>query len=332
MDAIDMIVSASDGAVVWLLLFGLCTISVFLLFIGSQRLFAARTLARRRLAIEAVAGGGRSAPDLGPSLRADHERSPLSRMLARWGLRMASDSKSNVELRRRLIRAGFSRPTAVGIFHATRVVLAFSLPIVAILLAPIVASDAVAKKLPMLLGALGLLGFFLPTIIVGRIIAKRQAIARTGFPDALDTLLVCVEAGLGLDAAINRVAVEIGIAYPMLGEQFTLVAAELRTGQSRETALRNLATRLNIDEASSLATLLVQSEHLGTSVAQTLRVLADDFRQKRMLSAEERANVLPVKLAFPLVLFILPALMVVIMGPTMIRILHTLMPTMGGHG
>lgn len=332
MNVIDMILSALDGEAISLLLFGLCVLSFVLLLVGSQRLLAARTLTRRRLVGEAVAVGGVGAVDPGPSLRADYDGSRLSRMLARLGQRMAGDAKANAVLRRRLVHAGFARPSAIGVYHATRIILAIGLPVVGLLVAPMVAPGFASKNLPMLLGGLGLCGFFLPSFVMGRIVTSRQTIARAGFPDALDTLLVCVEAGLGLDAAVNRVAVEIGNAYPLLGEQFTLVAAELRTGQSRETALRNLADRLNIDEAAALATLLVQSEHLGTSVSQTLRVLADDFRQKRMLRAEERANVLPVKLAFPLVLFILPALMVVIMGPTMIRILHTLMPTMGGHG
>ncbi|MFO0997839.1 MAG: type II secretion system F family protein [Alphaproteobacteria bacterium] len=332
MSAVDILTGMLDGDASGPLLFALCGLSFVLLLVGAHRLLAARTTTRRRLTGEAAVVAGPSVSERGPSLRADYQRSPLARALARLGQRMAGNSKASASLRRRLLHAGFAGSSAIAVYQATRVIVTVGLPAVALLVVPMIAPDFASKHLPILLGALGLFGFFLPSLVVGRIVSSRQTVARAGFPDALDTLLVCVEAGLGLDAAVNRVAVEIGNAYPLLGDQFTLVAAELRTGQSRETALRNLAERLNIDEANALATLLVQSEHLGTSVSQTLRVLADDFRQKRMLRAEERANVLPVKLAFPLVLFILPSLMVVIMGPTVIRILHTLGPTMSGNG
>jgi tight adherence protein C len=148
-------------------------------------------------------------------------------------------------------------------------------------------------------------------------------------PDALDLMVVCVEAGLGLDQAINRVADEIKLSHKELSEEFHLLGLELRTGVGRTDALRNLSRRIDLDEIKSLIALLVQTDRFGTSIGQALRVHSDAMKVSRQMKAEERAAKIPVKLLLPLILFIFPSVFIVIIGPGAIRIIRTLLPTMG---
>jgi tight adherence protein C len=144
-------------------------------------------------------------------------------------------------------------------------------------------------------------------------------------------MVVCVEAGMGLDAAINRVGEEMKLRNEVVSEEFRLMGLELRAGKLRRDALRNLGIRTGLDEVKSLMTLLVQTDKFGTSVAQALRVHSDSMRTRRYQKAEEMAAKLPVKLIFPLILFILPSLFVVVVGPAVIRLFRILLPTLGGH-
>jgi len=176
---------------------------------------------------------------------------------------------------------------------------------------------------------LGLVGaatsFYLPDLWVGRRTRSLQRQYRDGFPDALDLLVVCMEAGLSLDAAISRVGEEIGHAHRAISDNLAMMALELRAGGTRADALRNLAERMGIDEVRSMVTLLLQSEELGTSVADALRLYADDMRTMRMLRAETKAQSLPVKLALPLGFFVFPTMMIVILLPVMIRIYRVIL-------
>jgi len=156
----------------------------------------------------------------------------------------------------------------------------------------------------------------------------RRAIAR-GFPDALDMMVVCVEAGLGLDAALSRVGGQIAPAHPLLAAELALVALELLAGKSREAALRACAARTGVAEIASFATLLIQSDALGSGIAQTLRVQAEEMRAARMLRAEEMAHTLPVKLTIPLVACILPAMIAVVLLPGIITIVRDVLPGLG---
>jgi tight adherence protein C len=157
----------------------------------------------------------------------------------------------------------------------------------------------------------------------------RQEKILVGFPDALDLMVVCVEAGLGLDAAINRVGEEMKVSNALLSEEFRLLGLELRAGKTRRDALKNLGLRTGLEEVKSLMTLLIQTDKFGTSIAQALRVHSDSMRTKRYQRAEEMAAKLPVKLVFPLILFIFPALFVVIVGPAVIKIFRVLLPSLG---
>lgn len=236
-----------------------------------------------------------------------------------------TDEKERSLARLRMMRAGYMNPGTIGTFYALRGVLSLLLPTVALLAMPIVVPGLQPPLVIVIALASAAVGFYLPWVYIAGKIESRQRDAQEGFPDALDTLLVCVEAGLSLAAAIDRVASEIGRPHPVLGEQFKLMALELNAGKTREVALRNMAERVGIDEVNSLVTLLLQSEALGTSIAQALRIHAREMRVKRLLRAEERGNKLPVKMAIPLGLCILPAQMLVIMTPAIIRITRHLL-------
>lgn len=235
-------------------------------------------------------------------------------------------------VRRRLLRAGWYSPHAVPVYFVARLMSALALPFAFTMLAPLLAKDLDLKQLALGSIALAAIGYFTPAAVVNHRMTQRQTAIRRGFPDALDLLLVCVEAGLGLDAAINRVAQEIGGAHPLLGEHFHLMALELQTGKSREQALRSLADRIGVDEVDALTTLLVQSDALGASIADTLRALADDMRARRMLMAEEKAQQVGVKLTFPLILMIMPALMLTVGAPAIIQLIRRMGPVLTNMG
>ena len=246
------------------------------------------------------------------------------------------DEANLSSLRKRLVQAGYMQPWAVTALFISRIVCAIMLPILALIFVPVLSSGGVTvNRLLIVCGLAALVGLYLPTMWIIRKTDYRQQTIRRALPDALDMMLVCVEAGLGLDAATARVATELERAHPLLAQQFNYVGLELRAGRSREQALRAMADRIGIDEVSSLVTVIVQSEVLGTSLGQALRVYAEEMRQKRLMAAEEKANMLPVKLAIPLVIFILPALMTVVMSPAVIKVIRILLPIMrrsGGGG
>jgi tight adherence protein C len=168
------------------------------------------------------------------------------------------------------------------------------------------------------------LGYVAPTIFIGGRIRRRQKEMQKALPDALDLLVVCVEAGLGLNQALVRVSEEIERLSPVLSEQFALVNLEIRAGTPRDDAFRNMGERTGLDDLKSLMAMLIQTDRFGTSIAQALRVQADTLRTKRRQRAEEAAAKTTIKLVFPLVLFIFPAMFVVILGSAMIQIFQAL--------
>ncbi len=179
------------------------------------------------------------------------------------------------------------------------------------------------------LGLPALLGWMAPGRWRGWQRHRRRAALRFGFPDALDMMVVCVEAGLGLDAALSRVALEIAPVHPPVANELTRIGRELRAGRERGAVLRGFAQRSGLPEIASFATLVIQSEALGTGIARSLRVQAEDMRAARMLRAEERAHTLPVKLTAPLVICILPAMIAVVLLPGVIAILRDILPNLG---
>ena len=233
-------------------------------------------------------------------------------------------------LRLRMIRAGYMGESAVRVFYFVRIGLAVFLPVAFLLMAPTIAPEMTFGNLMAISMTCFAAGLYLPVRWVGSRTENRQRAITIGLPDALDMMVVCVEAGLGLDAAIVRVGDQLDRPHPVLAEHLRLVALELRAGSSREEALQNFAMRSDVQDVRTLVVLIIQSDALGADLTQTLKIQAEEMRSNRMLRAEETAHKLPVKLTIPLVLFILPAMFVVVIGPGMINIIRNLMPALGG--
>ncbi len=226
------------------------------------------------------------------------------------------------ELKKKLIQAGHYGDRAVTNFIIIKVATPILLPLLVLpLLLNVKISDAFR---PLLIYAPVGLGFYLPNLILKLQIQSRQKKITEGLPDALDLLVVCVEAGLGLNAAMKRVADDFKVGNPVLSQEFNVVNLEILAGLDRETALRNLSERTGVEDLSNLCAILIQADRFGTSIATALRVQSDTMRTKRRQRLEEKAAQTPVKLIFPLLLFIFPALMVVILGPAMIRVMETI--------
>jgi tight adherence protein C len=172
-------------------------------------------------------------------------------------------------------------------------------------------------------------GFFLPRFVLKRMIRDRQQRIRVGLPDALDLTVICVEVGLALDQALTRVGEDLHHAHPDLSDEFHMVTLEMRAGKPRAEALRNLAARTGVDDIRALVATLVQTDRFGTSVAQALRVHSDSLRTERRQRAEEQAAKTTIKMVIPLVLFILPSIIIVTLGPAMIQLYRTLVPVTG---
>lgn len=224
-------------------------------------------------------------------------------------------------LKRRLVQAGFRSHQAMTWFLAAKIVLAFVLPMLVVMPLYLFGFFGDQPALAVLLLSLsGLIGFFGPDLYVLNCHQERRQTISESFPDALDMLVVCVEAGLSLDAAIQRVAKELIHSHPEIADEMQLVSLELRAGKSRDEALHGLFERTGVDEIKSMASILIQAERFGTSIAGSLRTHADEMRRLRIQTAREKAAKLPVKLIFPIVFFIFPALFLVILGPAMIRI------------
>lgn len=242
--------------------------------------------------------------------------------LKRIGRAVPTSPSEMSKLQLRLVHAGFRRHDAVPIFFGIRAgcaVLAFAAMATPLFMRP---------SIPLALGAAGL-GYVLPAIVVARLARRRQQRVRLSLPDALDLLVVSVEAGLGLDQAIQRVSDELGTVHPELSEDLRLINLELRAGKARAEALHNLAARTGVDDLRSLVAVLVQTDKFGTSVAQALRVHSDVLRTKRRQRAEEAAAKTAVKMVFPLVICIFPAIWIVTVGPAAIKFVEILGP-MGG--
>jgi tight adherence protein C len=228
--------------------------------------------------------------------------------------------KSQAEVsivRQRLIRAGYRKDAAVNVFYGSKVLA----PLLLVALAWV--SGAVSLG-PLFVIVLSLcLGFMGPDFWLGRQIKKRQKRIRLGLPDVLDLLIICVEAGLSLDQATARTAAELKQAQPEICDELSIVVLEQRAGRARGDSWRNMADRTDVDSVRNLVTMLIQSEQLGTSIARTLRIHADTLRTQRVQAVEEAAAKLTVKLLFPLVFFIFPALFIVVLGPAVISVMAT---------
>ena len=224
-------------------------------------------------------------------------------------------------VRRRLVRAGIRSPQALQIFYATKALLAVALPMMVVIGSrwfPEIETRS-AFMYAMVASGVGLLG---PNYVLRKLVKRRIKSLSDGFPDALDLLVVCVEAGLGLAAAIQRVADELDISHPELAFELSTVSAEVRAGMPRDQALRNLAERTGVLDIRGLVGLLVQTMRFGTSVSDALRVYSGEFRDKRMQRAEEQAAKMGTMLVFPLVFCMFPVFFIVAIGPAALRIME----------
>jgi tight adherence protein C len=237
----------------------------------------------------------------------------------RVGEKAPRSPKELGQLRLRLVQAGFRRDEALTIFFGIRVTLALAL------FALFSTSIVTRPNIALALAGVGF-GYIMPGIVLARLAKRRAHRIRLSLADALDLLVVSVEAGLGLDQALTRVGDELAFAYPDLSSELRLVNLELRAGKARPEALRNLADRTGVDDLSSLVTMLIQTDKFGTSVAQSLRVYSETLRTKRRQRAEEAAAKTGVKMVFPLVLCIFPAIWVVTIGPAAIKFVTVLFP------
>jgi tight adherence protein C len=240
-------------------------------------------------------------------------------LFKRVGEKAPRSPKELGQLRLRLVQAGFRREEALTIFFGIRVSLAL------ILFALFSTSVVMRPNITIALAGLGF-GYIVPGMILARLAKRRAHRIRLSLADALDLLVVSVEAGLGLDQAMTRVGSELAFAYPDLSDELRLVNLELRAGKPRSEALRNLGDRTGVEDLGSLVTMLIQTDKFGTSVAQSLRVYSETLRTKRRQRAEEAAAKTGVKMVFPLVLCIFPAIWVVTIGPAAIKFVTVLFP------
>lgn len=247
----------------------------------------------------------------------------LTARLESLGAKVEADPERVAGLRARLVRAGYIDPNAVARYQVARIGLALGLPMLLLALSPLFLGGIPAGRLLLMAASVSGAGLYMPAVWLDWREKVLRGLYRDAFPDMLDLLVVCVEAGLGLDAALARVAREMAVTHPALAHNLGMVELELRAGAQRVDALSHLADRLGIDEVRSLVTLLVQSEQLGTSIAEALRVYGTEMRAHRLLRAEAKAQALPVKLAVPLSLFVFPTMMTVIMLPLVIRIVNS---------
>ena len=232
-------------------------------------------------------------------------------------------------LRSRLVAAGYPQQHAPRVYSLIRLISVIGLPLAALAFLWASGSSPSATKLYIIGMIAAVLGLYLPSLWIRARADRRQRDIINGFPDALDLMLVCVEAGLGLEAAFSRVGMEMTRSHPLLAEQLGAVVLELRAGRSQEDALRRMADRAGADEIRAFATLLIQSHKLGSSIAQTLRTYASEMRERRRMRAEEKAHRLPVLLSIPLVCCMLPVMIGVLMLPAVIRTIRAVLPALG---
>jgi tight adherence protein C len=233
---------------------------------------------------------------------------------------VSPESKDYSRMNMKFLRAGLRRPNVPAIYWGIKSFLCLSFAVFFLLTRLTffhILSFNVTIAICLYVAAVG---FYLPDIWLALRISSRKKSMMEGLPDALDLMVVCVEAGMGLDAAIHRVGQEMRLTNKVLSDELQLLNLELRAGKSRQDAFRDLAKRSGLEEVESLVTLLIQTDRFGTSVAQALRVYSDSFRTKRFQKAEEIAGKLSVKLMFPMIFFIFPALFVAILGPAAIRV------------
>jgi len=309
----------------WMIFFA-AFVAIFLFCLGIVQFVRQRTV--RKEMVKKIQGFGEDdfVPEAEPAESGSAGRpSAVSRMFGRIGsVRPEAKSIDHSAARLRFLRAGIRQENAAAAFWGAKLFFGILLA-VAFLFFRVALLKVMTYQLTMVISIFcALLGFYLPDLWLRQKTDTRKAKILKALPDALDLLVICVEAGMGLDSAVNRVAKETQLTSPELSDELNLMNLELRAGKQRQEALRNLSLRTNLDEINSLTTLLVQTDKFGTSMADALRVYSDAYRTERYQKAEEIAAKLPVKLIFPMLFFIFPSLFLVILGPAAISIYKNL--------
>jgi tight adherence protein C len=254
---------------------------------------------------------------------------PLQRIAAPVARMATPDNEEDItRFRAKFYNAGIRTRAAPLYFFAIKALLAVGLPLLLWIGIRLGSSDISGNNALMLMGLMAAIGYYLPNMVLGVLVSRRQREIFEAFPDAIDLMVVCIEAGLSLDMAIQRAAKEMQIRSVELADELTLVGVELRIGATRERALRNLAARTGVDEIQLFVAMLLQADRFGTSIADSMRIHAEDLRTRRQYRAEEVATKLPTMLLFPLMLTIFPALMVVLVGPAAIGLARQIGPVL----
>jgi tight adherence protein C len=305
--------------VIQVLTFGLVVAGVLL---GQRSLFAALAV-RRRMGDPDQA---RAAPS-GGVLKSN----AVDNRFLQWiQSALLTDTADRSKLRRDLALAGFDHPAAPAVYVAARLSLAIGLPLV-LIIAPALLGRPIqglgAIVVPLLLCGIGLI---LPRTLLSRRANGRREALEFEFPDALDLMVVCVEAGLGLEAAVVRVAAEVKHSHPRIAEEFGRLSTEMEAGRGRADALRAMSERIDVDSVKSFVALLIQTEALGVSIAQSLRTYSVEMRESRFLKAEEKAMRIPVLLTVPIVACFMPVIVVALLLPPMIDVMRVLLPQLAG--
>ena len=313
--------------------FRLAVLALVFIIVVAMVMLLSNTLARRaatRARLDEVRGAQVRLTD-SASLRGDTMAKgwhKLTEFIEKSGISLV-DTQGET-LRARLVAAGYNSPLAPKLFTAIRLGMLVLLPAILVSVIFLGGTQVSPFKLYLFGVALAIFGLYAPNLFISAKADRRREAIVNGFPDSLDLMLVCVEAGLGMEAAFDRVGREMLHSHPLVAQMLSVVTLELRAGSTREEALRNMASRTQVTEIRSFSTLLIQSDKLGSSIGETLRVYASEMREKRRMRAEEKAHRLPVLLSVPLVACMLPVMIGVLMLPAIIRVLRELVPAMSG--
>lgn len=314
---VDAILFSSWGRLVVLaVLFAIATAGVNKLL----QFITARLALRRKVDLIGSGSGVFDTPRESIQDRDESMWAQLAQTLERAGLNLV-DSKGD-KLRQRMLAAGFREPSAPKIFTMVRLGLVFALPGAYLALVALSNDQASFFKLYLICSALAAVGLYMPNLFIQARIDRRKEAIELGFPDCLDLMLVCVEAGLGLEAAMNRVGREMMRSHPQIAELLSATTLQLRAGAQRDEALRTLGTLSGVEHVKSFAALLIQSDKMGTSLGHSLRIYSAEMRERRRMRAEEKAHRLPVLISIPLVVFMLPTMISVLMLPGAVRIIE----------
>lgn len=323
--AIDSLVQAPGSALVFSGAVFFTFVFVFLIAYLIAHIVQYRGEIRRRTAISQImavdASPGRAGND--PGERQSLRYQNISDVSATLATASKAEVDTQVEIpkaRIELVKGGFFSENAVTYYQLARFGFALGIPFIFLMVTEIAFPGVKSATVLLSMGLLSAVGFLMPNVYLARRQRQLREQCRAGFPDFMDLLVVCTQAGMSPRAAIDRVSRELAHTYPYLGANLYLLSLELRAGRAFADAINNFAQRVDLEEAYSLGALLQQSEQLGTSISNALRVYSEEMRDKRMSRAEEKAHALPVKLVVPLGIYVFPVMLVVIMLPVILRV------------